>query len=321
MSFKYINPGYANLLDVDGGITIADATRSKTGVGFYQPTAYKGINISATPTDLYGKFDVYVYRDSDDKSADNFEIQISLGLNGVSFKKATNNFYLSGLVNNNSQIYLNASTWYPDTLKSKLNITMNAINTISFHAHACTDSSAKDGYLILYANGKEVGRAENYAVNFSYTNPNVVVVYGTNSTGLISNLIISDIEINKREQVVILPIDTTETTMTAGSDGKYTASAAGQQILQSIDVASLIADYGADSQIKGIAVIGNPAYRTAEGLSMLTALEQVNGTVTEYGAKEVASSSTAGVIDSRAVNLNLANLANYKFGWKAGVGQ
>ena len=185
MSFKYINPGYANLLDVDGGITIADATRSKTGVGFYQPTAYKGINISATPTDLYGKFDVYVYRDSDDKSADNFEIQISLGLNGVSFKKATNNFYLSGLVNNNSQIYLNASTWYPDTLKSKLNITMNAINTISFQAHACTDSSAKDGYLILYANGKEVGRAENYAVNFSYANPNVVVVYGTNSTGLI----------------------------------------------------------------------------------------------------------------------------------------
>ena len=316
MSFKYINPGYANLLDVDGGITIADATRSKTGVGFYQPTAYKGINISATPTDLYGKFDVYVYRDSDDKSADNFEIQISLGLNGVSFKKATNNFYLSGLV----QIYLNASTWYPDTLKSKLNITMNAINTISFHAHACTDSSAKDGYLILYANGKEVGRAENYAVNFSYTNLNVVVVYGTNSTGLISNLIISDIEINKREQVVILPIDTTETTMTADGSGGYTASAAGQQILQSIDTASLIADYGADSQIKGIAVIGNPAYRTAEGLAYLTALEKNGETLTEYGTKETNKSRTAGVIDSRAVSVTLADLGNHKFGWKAGVG-
>ena len=318
MSFKYINPGYANLLDVDGGITVADSTRSKTGVGFYQPTASKGINISATPTDLYGKFDVYVYRDSDDKTADNFEIQITLGLNGVSFKKVTNS---SGLVNNNSQIYLNASTWYPDTLKSKLNITMNAINTIAFHAHQRSDSSSSDGYLILYSNGKEVGRAENYSVNFSYTNPNVVVVYGTNSTGLISNLIISDTEIHKREQVVILPIGTTETDMAGNLDGTYTASATGQQILQSIDTASLIADYGADSQIKGIAVIGNPAYRTAEGLSQLTALENVNGTVTEYGAKEVASSSTAGVIDSRAVTLSLADLASYKFGWKAGVGQ
>ena len=149
----------------------------------------------------------------------------------------------------------------------------------------------------------------------------MVVVYGTNSTGLISNLIISDTEINKREQVVILPIGTTETTMTGNLDGTYTASAAGQQILQSIDTSSLIADYGADSQIRGIAVIGNPAYRTAEGLSQLTALEKVNDTVTEYGAKEVASSSTAGVIDSRAVTLSLADLASYKFGWKAGVGQ
>ena len=109
--------------------------------------------------------------------------------------------------------------------------------------------------------------------------------------------------------------------MTVGSDGKYIASAAGQQILQSIDTSSLIADYGADSQIKGIAVIGNPAYRTAEGLSQLMALEKVNGTVTEYGAKEVQSSATAGVIDSRGVSMTLADLASYKFGWKAGMGQ
>ena len=164
----------------------------------------------------------------------------------------------------------------------------------------------------MYSNGKEVGRAENYAVNLAYTNPNVVVVYGTNSTGLISNLIISDTEIHKREQVVFLPVSTTETTMTARSDGKYTANADGQQILQSIDTSSLIADYGADSQIKGIAVIGNPAYRTAEGLSQLTALEKVNGTVTEYGAKEVQSSATAGVIDSREVTMTLADLSDYK---------
>lgn len=320
MSFKYINPGYANLLDVDGGTTIVDATKSKTGVGFYQPTVSKGINISEMPTDLYGKFDVYVYRDSDDKSADNFEVQISLGLNGVCFKKMTNNFYLSGLVNNNSPIYLNASTWYPDTLKSKLNITMNAINTIAFHAHACTESSAKDGYLILYANGKEVGRVENYAVNFDYTNAKVVVIYGSNSTGLISNMIISDTELHQREQVVFLPIASTETTMTAKEDGSYTADAAGQQILQSIDTASLIAAYGADSDIKGIAVIGNPAYRTAEGLSQLTALEKSDDTVTEYGTKEAKADTAAGVIDSRNLSMKLSALANYKFGWKAGAG-
>ena len=319
MSFKYINPGYANLLDVEGGTTIADAKKSRTGVGFYQPKSGKGINIAATSTDIYGKFDVYAYRDADDKSADNFEIQVTLGYNGVSFKKLTNSFYLSGLVNNSSRIYLNASTWYPDTLKSRLGITMNAMNTIYFHAKASSDGSAKDGFLVLYVNGREVGRAENYAVNLAYSNPKVVVVYGSNSTGLISNLILSDTEINLREQVAILPIRSTETTMTAKEDGSYTASTAEQQILQSIDTASLIESYGAASQVTGISLIGNPAYRTAEGLAMLTPLEKNGDVVTEYGAKEAKADVTAGVIDSRAVSLSLAALASYKFGWKAGV--
>lgn len=319
MGFKYINPGYANLLDVEGGTTIADAKKRRTGVGFYQPKQGKGINIAATPTDIYGKFDVYAYRDADDKSADNFEIQVTLGYNGVSFKKLTNSFYLSGLVNNSSRIYLNASTWYPNTLKSRLGITMNAMNTIYFHAKASSDGSAKDGFLVLYVNGKEVGRAENYAVNLAYSNPKVVVVYGSSSTGLISNLILSDTEINLREQVAILPIRSTETTMTAKEDGSYTASTADQQILQSIDTASLIDSYGAASQVTGISLIGNPAYRTAEGLSVLKAIEEINGAVTEYGAKEAKADVTAGVIDSRAVSLSLAALASYKFGWKVGV--
>jgi len=87
-----------------------------------------------------------------------------------------------------------------------------------------------------------------------------------------------------------------------------------------VDTASLIADYGADSDIRGIAVIGNPAYRTAEGLSMLTALEKVGDTLTEYGTRQVNSSADAGVLDSRAVSMKLSALADYQFGWKAGVG-
>ena len=43
MSFKYINPGYAEFLDVAGGTTIADTVKSKTGMMFYQPTDKKGL--------------------------------------------------------------------------------------------------------------------------------------------------------------------------------------------------------------------------------------------------------------------------------------
>ena len=51
MAFKYLNPGYAELLDVTGGTTIADTGKSKTGVAFYQPTAKKvtGVQTCALP--------------------------------------------------------------------------------------------------------------------------------------------------------------------------------------------------------------------------------------------------------------------------------
>ena len=68
MSFKYINPGYAEFLDVAGGTTIADTVRSRTGVMFYQPTEKKGLVLAETPTELYGKFDVYISKDRNDFS-------------------------------------------------------------------------------------------------------------------------------------------------------------------------------------------------------------------------------------------------------------
>ena len=70
------------------------------------------------------------------------------------------------------------------------------------------------------------------------------------------------------------------------SNGEYIAEAVGQTVLQTVDVSSLINDYGADSQIRGIAVIGNSAYRTVKVLSELTALEKYGDTLTEYGAKD-----------------------------------
>ena len=53
---KYINPGYAEFLDVDGGTTITDASTTH-GVAFYQPTDNEGVNLASPISDLYGKFD------------------------------------------------------------------------------------------------------------------------------------------------------------------------------------------------------------------------------------------------------------------------
>ena len=315
MSFKYINPGYANLLDVEGGVTVTDATKSKTGVGFYQPMAGHGINLSETPTELYGKFDVFLLHEGGSASYD-FEVRVRIGgANGIGIKRYSNVWYLTGYCNTYAQVSRSANPYYPDTLKSETGLVPNAINTIYFHS---TPKVGDDnGNLSIWVNGTRIADY-NYAISFGAST--TIEVYGTYASNIISNLILSDTEIHQREQVVILPVSTTETTMTANLDGTYTASAANQQILQGIDTTSLIADYGADSDIKGIAVIGNPAYRTAEGLAYLTGLDKHNDTVTQYGTKEVGTLTTGGAIDSRTVSMKLSDLTGYKFGWKAGVG-
>ena len=310
MSFKYLNPGYAELLDVDGGTTIVDTVKSKTGVKFYQPTAKKGINLSAALTDFYGKYDVYIGNDYN-----SFVTRAALLKSGgysysggIGFTKESNAMYFYRYYNGNSTISNKAYTSSPDTL----NIKLDAINTFWFHITA-----GSSGRLEIYSNGVLVDTVE-ATIDLS-DSANIIDVYANNANGAISNLILSDTEIDKKEQVAILPISTTETTMTQGTDGEYVAGAAGQTILQTVNVASLINDYGADTDIKGIAVIGNPAYRTAEGLSELTALQHDGTTLTEFGTKLASTSSSGMVMDGHALSMKLPALANYKFGWKAGV--
>ena len=60
MSFKYINPGYAELLSVSGGTTVTGEQYSKTGVSFWQTQMNRGLLLSEIPTELYGRFDVFL---------------------------------------------------------------------------------------------------------------------------------------------------------------------------------------------------------------------------------------------------------------------
>ena len=227
--------------------------------------------------------------------------------NGIGFVKSSNAMYFMRYYNGNSSIGTKAYTSSPETLNLKL----DAVNTFWFRV-----ATGSEGYLEIYSNGVSV---EKYDFAIDFATSLTLVVYASNSNGAISNLILSDTEIHKKEQVVILPISNTETTMTAGEDGKYIAGADGQILLQTVDTASLIAEYGADSDIKGIAVIGNPAYRTAEGLANLTALSHDGTAITEFGTK-IAPQSTSGMVGiGKVMSMKLPALANYKFGWKAGV--
>ncbi len=154
-----------------------------------------------------------------------------------------------------------------------------------------------------------------------YNNSSVEISFKNYSYFPVSNIIISDEPISIKEQLAALPITGIETDMAYDSDtGIYTASAVNQSLLASVDVADLINNFGSDSKVTGVTMVGNPAYRTAEGLSSFTALTKKNNTVTEYGAANIPADSDSVVANSFKVasDTTIGDLANMQLGLKVG---
>ena len=204
-----------------------------------------------------------------------------------------------------------------DTIAASDNIRVNAVNTLWFHVKP---GQNHNGIFRAILNEREVCNKQEDSFWYDYgSSEKTITVYSRTEDILISNLILSDEEISPREQVILLPIQSTQTNMTGCGDGSYEATAAGQEILQTVDTASLIAQYGADSRVTGISLLGNPAYRTAEGLCALTALEKIGGTVTEFGRHIAEQNPNSTVMDTRTVSMTVAELTGRQFGWRAGT--
>jgi hypothetical protein len=107
--------------------------------------------------------------------------------------------------------------------------------------------------------------------------------------------------------------------MTAQEDGTYLADVAGQQILQTVDVGSLIAQYGGVSKVTGIAIGGRPAYRTGEDLARLTGISEAGSDQTEHGIRKLHTNINMGAVDCYSVNKTIADMAGMQLGWKAEV--
>lgn len=314
MAFKYINPGYANLLDTGSGTTVEGAQYSRSGISFWQPAEKRGIVLAEAVTELYGKFDVYLHRESD-SGKDNFEVRVALaGWHGARISKRYDDWYVSGTLHANSIVRVTGSTDYQN-FKERSHLKLEDVNTLYFHVKY--KPGTREGSVTLMVNGAEIGTGP-YEGDGVFQESEVLEIVSTARHGLISNIILSDREIDPREQVVMLPSTTVETTMADSGDGVYTATAAGQILLQTADTTALAAAYGEESQVTGIALVGDPAYRTAEGLCALTALEKNGETVTEFGRHILKGQPTGAIVDSRAVAMRLTELAGRKFGWKAG---
>ena len=320
---RYINPGYAEFLDIDGGTTISDTAYNPThGVAFYQPTNNDGVTLGSTITEIYGKFDFFLPSSFSNIASDYF-LKVGIynggsdgstaGFTGFAMYKYST-YYLrfracgsrSGYVKEKS---ISDSSYSPAVL--------NGINHIWFHFKSSTGNGNYDGEYEVYVNGVSVLEGTNNGGYFGDCSK--LVIYAANAVTPIAELILSDTAVGNKEQIAAIPLTNPVTDMVDRGDGSYMAESAGQQILQTVDVSALISAYGGASPVTGIAVAGNPAYRTAEGLTSLVSISKANGTHTEHGTKTLRTSTTAGVLHCHAVDMTIADMAGMELGWKAGV--
>lgn len=312
---RYINPGFAEFLDVDGGMTIESTIYNPTnGVAFYQPTDREGVNISNTVSEFYGKFDIYLPQISSLPS--NYFAKVGIlktgnmnaGLNGMGlYKYNDSDIQVKSLVGGGND----------ETISSRdIAFNLGGINHFYFYFKARSESTA-DGEYFICMNGEKIMEGTRKWIYMD--NATKLVIYACESTP-ISNIILADTEISMRERIQAVPLGAPVTDMIDQGDGSYLAESSGQQILQTVDVSSLISAYGGVSQVTGIAIGGNPAYRTGDGLTTLTGLSKASGgSQVEHGTKTLRTSTAAGTVDCYSVDTTIADMVGLELGWKAGV--
>lgn len=319
MSYRLINPGFAAMLNSYAeGTQYTDSIYSRTGYSFTQTgqsntPGIESPGYSVNDAEFWMKLDVYIgYKNSSytfycgapdsigaTSAMNGFSVSVysSYVQLALDYKKSGSNYSSS----------VRQSNDYWEIFKK------NAINTFLLRVKY---GAAGTGIISLNVNRKATYTIDTYEVSRCSNTKNSVILQDYSGNVKFSNIICSDEEISLKETIAALPVSTVTTTMTDNNDGTYTANEANQQVLQTVDTAQLIADYGGDSQITGIAITANPAYRTGEGLASLAAISDTE----TFGTKTVSEETTSMVMEYHSLsNTTLADLTGKKFGWKSGV--
>ena len=319
---RYINPGFAEFLDAEGGTTVEGKDfNPDNGVALYQPKDNEGVDISleTAPTHFYAKFDVYIPPWSE--MSDGIMAKVGfysnhsgyIGFCGWQLRKYSGDLDPQVIIGNGSS--------YDKYVEYKVGgaLKFGQVNNFWMHFKA-RSTSAADGEYQVYMNGEKI--MENTQKYIYMDAISKLVIYATQNYGkcYLSNIIMSfDEEISLKEKIQAVPLVDAVTDMTAQEDGTYLADATGQQILQTVDVQSLIAQYGGTSKVTGIAIGGRPAYRTGEDLARLTGISKAGSDQTEHVIRKLHTNINMGAVDCYSVNTTIADMAGLQLGWKAGV--
>lgn len=312
MSFRYVNPGYVYLLDSDVTATqITGNTYSKTGVAFTQTNSDAGVTIPqfAEGDDFWAKFDVYIPDNVNSNFIFSSPSTYKAGLEASFYPYNSSRICQLYADFRNGAGMKAIVAGQPEVVGIKL----GDVNSFAVHV---VYGDASTALVEVFAN-KERYYLDGYSIAYSTSYPPIAKLYATNTDIKFSSVIFSDTEISPKEQAIALPISATATDMTAGENGMYTATAAGQTLLQTPDITALAQQFSSESKITGIQVVGNPAYKTSTGLETMIGLSKSGTVTTEHGSYTLGTDSTALVMDGWGLSgVTLNDLPNMQFGWK-----
>lgn len=323
MSFKYINPGYVGFMHTEEPnyrkANVSPTTsQSGTGVAFYNyDNSYDTSLIHYLPngagSEFWFKADIFIPNSSNKLT---FRQRYGCGLQFAFYTNSSSDNYLNYFLGNTDYYILRNTS--ATSLQNESGLKLEAINKI--WCHVVLDSS--NGYLEFKINSQPIQKYTGNTMpsGTSYTSYyKNLILYSDSANTLFSNIIISDEEISPSERVVLLPVSNTITDMQSLTSGLYVADNAGETLLQSVNTASLIQNYGSDSKITGIALIGNPAYEVDDVIGSLTSLSKKNNTVTDHDTLALSVDTDAMILSSFSMptDTTVADLSNIQFGWRA----
>lgn len=306
MSYKYINPGYAELFDEPGPSTKTSGRMVKfspnhvafTGSGFFiiPSDSRKVWMMSSTEHTMSTFFKLHPPLKSKNNSdtviewtyTDRFTsdchsiidgTNVNGGVQGA-FGNARDGVFISKVVN------------------QKYNRIMMMLD-------------CERGAVECWINGESVYRQEGIKALLEISNLKDYRVRVNGTGDGAANVIISDEELLPNEDVLILGSAGIEADVEPDSNGVYKFTEEGQKYLQQPDVSKLT---DADV-ITGITAIARPAYTDAEGFQHVDIISaDESGAITTHGVKNLTSLPSAGISGSWALKVSKAELAKMKVG-------
>lgn len=283
MAFKYLNPGYVPISYGFSNNTSVRTIRSTTynprcGVALVSVTASSNIDCiieNAVTNDtnyLYIKFDIYLPADA---STSTIYTDVVVKTNRILRIEQTDSSVKIIPLDNDNYALTGGGT----------NLKTGAINTVLLQV----STSSSSWSLTAYVNDGDYPIVEDLT-NSSYSGTietQSYVKFYISDSQPISNIIVSDQEINFKEVIVEVDSSAVDTTMTARTDGTYATAQIGDYVLKTLDTTGLYGNFGSDSAVLGMALFAAPAFTTGNDVMLLKGRAVNGATVTDYSAPAV----------------------------------